>query len=669
MNIFNKSQKGEITTLMVLLGIGIMAVGIFAGKKIVETGTNFSPKAAIPAMTSTPTPKVIETLIFTDDFEDGVINTDKWQTDIPKNTKLSETGGILKGTIKANTAGGKGQINVNSLTSIDGNFRVEADLGVIDAVPESDFNAVAQFALFRNDDGGLTSVARVKKLDGTSTLRYIRVNGSVAFSPIPTNKIVRLRLERSDSSTMLFKSTDGGRNFESLGKIDDHSGQIRFIFLSISNGGRLNTNDIVARFDNVNVWTEEIEFPTPTPTPTPTVTVTPTPTPTITSTPTPTTTPSTIPTPTSRPHSTQYSNLSATLGETSASYSFTYTDSPATTFYIHTSANPNMLTGVYANFANGSTSPISLNNPTKWDGYTCGRTLYWVVTTEQSWANANPELMSPIVSSTVTCFSQTPTPTTTLTLTPTPTMTSTPTATPTLGSGMGLKGEYYDNMDLTNLKLARIDPTVNFNWGSGSPDSSSIAADTFSVRWTGQVQPRYTETYTFYTSTDDGVRLWVNNQLLIDKWVDQPGNEWSGTIALVAGQKYDIKMEYFENGGGASATLSWSSASQAKEIIPQSQLDPVSGITTPTLTLTPTSSPTPILCLRGNLGNLDCSNDGCIDTTDYELFRQYFGFTVTALPSIPSGQLMHTPDLIVDNSNAIDTSDYEIIRSNFGTCQ
>ena len=94
---------------------------------------------------------------------------------------------------------------------------------------------------------------------------------------------------------------------------------------------------------------------------------------------------------------------------------------------------------------------------------------------------------------------------------------------------------YYENVDFTALKVARVDGTVNFNWGLGSPDSL-IGADTFSARWTGQVEPLYSQTYTFYTATDDGVRLWVNGVLLIDKWVDQGGTEWSGSIALTAGQ-------------------------------------------------------------------------------------------------------------------------------------
>ncbi|MCC5642546.1 PQQ-dependent sugar dehydrogenase [Nostoc sp. CHAB 5824] len=137
--------------------------------------------------------------------------------------------------------------------------------------------------------------------------------------------------------------------------------------------------------------------------------------------------------------------------------------------------------------------------------------------------------------------------------------------------GNGLKAEYYDNIDFTNLKQTRTDPTVNFNWGLGSPDPS-IGAETFSVRWTGQVEAKYSETYNFYTTADDGVRLWVNGQQIINKFVDQSATEYSGAIALVAGQKYDIKLEYYENTYNAVSRLAWSSSSQTKEIIPQSQL-------------------------------------------------------------------------------------------------
>jgi glucose/arabinose dehydrogenase len=143
--------------------------------------------------------------------------------------------------------------------------------------------------------------------------------------------------------------------------------------------------------------------------------------------------------------------------------------------------------------------------------------------------------------------------------------------TPTPTTGTGLKAEYFDNRDFTNLKLTRTDATVNFNWGKGSPDAS-IASDTFSVRWTGQVQAKYSETYTFFTTTDDGVRLLVNGQQIINRFIDQAATEVSGAIALEAGKKYDITLEYYENSGQALSRLSWSSLTQTKEIIPQAQL-------------------------------------------------------------------------------------------------
>jgi PKD repeat protein len=156
------------------------------------------------------------------------------------------------------------------------------------------------------------------------------------------------------------------------------------------------------------------------------------------------------------------------------------------------------------------------------------------------------------------------------------------------GGGTGLKGEYFDNMDLTALKLTRTDATVNFDWGGGSPDSS-IEADSFSVRWTGQVQAQFSETYTFYTVSDDGVRLWVNGVQVINNWTNHAPTENSGTISLVAGQKYDLKMEYYENGGGAVAKLLWSSTSTAKQVVPQAQLYAASSATPPSITTQPAS--------------------------------------------------------------------------------
>jgi hypothetical protein len=162
-----------------------------------------------------------------------------------------------------------------------------------------------------------------------------------------------------------------------------------------------------------------------------------------------------------------------------------------------------------------------------------------------------------------------------------------------IGNGTGLLGQYWTQTTsaaFTNANfntpptLTRIDTNINFNWGTGSPDPS-ISDTNFTARWTGSVVPQFNETYAFYTTTDDGTRLWVNGQLLVNEWVDQGATEWSGAIALKAQQRYNIRMDYYQNGGDASATLAWSSPSTTQAIIPESQLYPVTN-PPPSVTLT-----------------------------------------------------------------------------------
>lgn len=140
-----------------------------------------------------------------------------------------------------------------------------------------------------------------------------------------------------------------------------------------------------------------------------------------------------------------------------------------------------------------------------------------------------------------------------------------------ISNGNGLRGDYFDNMDFTDQKLTRIDPRIAFNWGTRALNPLS-GRDTFSVRWTGQVLPLYSEEYTFITLSDDGVRLWVNGIQLIDNWTNHSEVTNQGKIKLNAGQKYDIRLEFFNNTGDATIHLSWSSPSQSKQVIPQGQL-------------------------------------------------------------------------------------------------
>jgi hypothetical protein len=153
-----------------------------------------------------------------------------------------------------------------------------------------------------------------------------------------------------------------------------------------------------------------------------------------------------------------------------------------------------------------------------------------------------------------------------------------------VGSGTGLQGEYWANTTSgafltpgfdTPPTTNRIDPTIDFDWNTTQP-FANVGPDVYVVQWTGAVEPQFSETYTFSTTTDDGVLLYVNGQLLVNEWVDQGPTTWSGTIALVAQQRYNITMDYYQNGGGAEAYLYWSSPSTGPmTIIPESQLYPV----------------------------------------------------------------------------------------------
>ena len=154
----------------------------------------------------------------------------------------------------------------------------------------------------------------------------------------------------------------------------------------------------------------------------------------------------------------------------------------------------------------------------------------------------------------------------------------------TVPVGIGLAGYYYDNIDFTGATVTRLDPTVNFDWASGAP-VAGIGPDTFSVRWSGQVRAKVTGTTTFYTTSDDGVRLFVNDVLVVNNWTDHAPTENSGTIALTAGQQYDIRMETYENGGLAVAKLAWSGPGLAKEFIPQTHLYPYALLVTGATTL------------------------------------------------------------------------------------
>ncbi|MDR0507504.1 MAG: T9SS type A sorting domain-containing protein [Dysgonamonadaceae bacterium] len=140
------------------------------------------------------------------------------------------------------------------------------------------------------------------------------------------------------------------------------------------------------------------------------------------------------------------------------------------------------------------------------------------------------------------------------------------------GDGDGLYGTYYNGVNFDEKISERIDNVIDFDWGNESP-TAGVNVDSFTVRWEGKIQPPFTGHYAFYV-TADGVRLWVNNELIIDKLqgTNNPATYKGKIYSLAAGEKYDIKLEYLEKSGVAQCKLEWASAFLAREVVPQSQL-------------------------------------------------------------------------------------------------
>ncbi|MEM7410054.1 MAG: PA14 domain-containing protein [Myxococcota bacterium] len=133
--------------------------------------------------------------------------------------------------------------------------------------------------------------------------------------------------------------------------------------------------------------------------------------------------------------------------------------------------------------------------------------------------------------------------------------------------------ELYDDITLTTKVAERSHAVIDFDWGTGEIDPA-VGSDNASIRWTGNLQASYDETYTFYATTDDGVRLWVDGVLVIDDWTVHPAQEFSANVALSAGQIVPVVMEFYEQAGHAVARLEWASPSQARTTPAALPIDP-----------------------------------------------------------------------------------------------
>lgn len=140
----------------------------------------------------------------------------------------------------------------------------------------------------------------------------------------------------------------------------------------------------------------------------------------------------------------------------------------------------------------------------------------------------------------------------------------------------GLIGKYYTNKWFSGEPyLVRTDANVNFNFQNGEI-IPNVSKDYTSIEWSGLIKPLYSESYTFHTESNDGVRVYINDVLVLDSLVSSPSDTHtyilsSSAVTLTANQFASIKVMYFDETGNAFVSLFWESASQTKEVIPSTK--------------------------------------------------------------------------------------------------
>lgn len=142
-------------------------------------------------------------------------------------------------------------------------------------------------------------------------------------------------------------------------------------------------------------------------------------------------------------------------------------------------------------------------------------------------------------------------------------------ASPGASIGPGLRGEYFDNVDLRGTPvLVRIDPRLNMTWSQIPPGPGVPMA--FSARWRAALEAEVTGLHQLRLDSDDGSRLWLDEQLLIDQWKGAP-NDSLASVNLIAGRRYAVRAELYSVGGSAHINLRWSAPGLPSQLVPQSR--------------------------------------------------------------------------------------------------
>lgn len=147
-----------------------------------------------------------------------------------------------------------------------------------------------------------------------------------------------------------------------------------------------------------------------------------------------------------------------------------------------------------------------------------------------------------------------------------------------LGEGTGLLAQYFSQIDESELAQSLVDPYIDSDWNAEGPTHTILAPqkDNFSVVWSGYIEAPVTGTYTIYGTTDDGMQIVVNGVSILPaaSWNFQGATEYPGTVEMVAGQRYPIKIRYFQGFGGTEAHVMWQPPGGLKGVMPPQYLYP-----------------------------------------------------------------------------------------------
>jgi hypothetical protein len=145
------------------------------------------------------------------------------------------------------------------------------------------------------------------------------------------------------------------------------------------------------------------------------------------------------------------------------------------------------------------------------------------------------------------------------------------------GHGIGLLGFYFSNTNLAGTCYARLDEKIDFSWANEQP-APRVPRESFSVLWLGQVEAPVSGDYSFFITSDEGGRLFLKNQYMIERWGKRDTADSSMTLFLKAGERLPFRMEYFHSTDNGKAKLSWSGPGIPKGVVPAHQLYPASNL-------------------------------------------------------------------------------------------